>query len=86
MGYTIEQESIMLVVEGFFENGVFVPHKPLVDVQGRQSATLTITENEEKERQERITAWRQFGEVILNSDEVLEGEPERFRFRSFEEA
>jgi hypothetical protein len=75
----------MLVVEGFFENGVFVPHKPLVDVKGRQNATLTITENEEKERQERITAWRQFGEAILNSDEVLEGEPERFRFRPFEE-
>jgi len=75
----------MLVVEGFFENGVFVPDKPLVDVKGRQNATLTITENKEKEQQERITAWRQFGEAILNSDEVLEGEPERFRFRPFEE-
>jgi hypothetical protein len=75
----------MLVVEGFFENGVFVPDKPLVDVKGRQNATLTISENEEKERQERITAWRQFGEAVLNSDEVLEGEPERFRFRPFEE-
>ncbi|MCL1930354.1 MAG: hypothetical protein FWF55_00940 [Treponema sp.] len=75
----------MLVVEGFFENGVFVPDIPLVDVKGRQNATLTITENEEKERQERITAWRQFGEAVLNSDEVLEGEPERFRFRPFEE-
>jgi len=75
----------MLVVEGFFENGVFVPQKPLVDVKGRLNATLTITENDEKERQERITAWRQFGEAVLNSDEVLEGEPERFRFRPFEE-
>jgi len=75
----------MLVVEGFFENGVFVPRKPLVDVKGRLNATLTITEDEEKERQERITAWRQFGEAVLNSDEVLEGEPERFRFRSLEE-
>ena len=72
----------MLVVEGFFENGVFVPQKPLVDVKGRLNATLTITEDEEKERQEQITAWRQFGEAVLNSDEVLEGEPERFRFRS----
>ena len=39
--------------------------------------------DEEKECQERITAWRQFGETILNSDEVLEGEPERFRFRPY---
>jgi len=74
----------MLVVDGFFENGIFVPQKPLVDVKGRLNATLTITENEEKEQQERITAWRQFGEAVLNSDEVLEGEPERFRFRVFE--
>ena len=70
----------MLVVEGFFENGVFIPQKPLVDVKGRLNATLTIAEDEEKERLERITAWRQFGEAVLNSDEVLEGEPERFRF------
>jgi len=75
----------MLVVEGFFENGVFTPQKPLVDVKGRQNAVLTITGNEEKERQERIIAWRQFGEAILSSGEVLEGEPERFRFRPFEE-
>jgi len=76
----------MLVVDGFFENGVFTPQKPLVDVHGRQKATLTINENEDKERQERVIAWRQFGEAILNSSEVLEGEPERFRFRPFEEA
>ena len=74
----------MLVVEGFFENGVFIPQKPLIDIKGRLNATLTITEDEEKERQERVTAWRQFGEAVLNSDEVLEGEPERFRFRTIE--
>jgi hypothetical protein len=75
----------MLVVEGFLENGVFIPSKPLIDIKGRQYATLTIAENEEKERQERITAWRQFGEAIINSDEKLEGEPERLRFRIIEE-
>ncbi|MCL2270144.1 MAG: hypothetical protein FWC24_02260 [Treponema sp.] len=76
----------MLVVEGFLENGVFIPNKPLTDVKGRQYATLTITENEEKERQEQITAWRQFGEAVLTSNEKLEGEPERFHFRTIEEA
>jgi len=75
----------MLIIEGFLENGVFVPSKPIVEVKGRQNATLTITENEEKNRQEQVTAWRQFGEAVLNSDEVLEGEPERFRFRSLQE-
>jgi hypothetical protein len=71
----------MLVIQGFFENGVFVPNQPLTGIKGRQNATLTINEDEENERQERIMAWRQFGEAVLSSDEVLEGEPERFQFR-----
>ncbi|MCL2722572.1 MAG: hypothetical protein FWD47_14675 [Treponema sp.] len=75
----------MLIVDGFLENGVFIPNKPLVNIKGRQNATLTITENEENEKQERINAWRQFGEAVLNSDEILEGEPERLRFKSLEE-
>ena len=34
----------MLVVNGFFENGVFVPEKPLaaITVKGRQRAVLNI--------------------------------------------
>ena len=71
----------MLIVEGFLENGVFIPNKPLVNVIGRQNATLTITADEEKERQERIIAWQQFGEAVLNNNEELEGEPERLKFR-----
>ena len=74
----------MLIVEGFLENGVFIPKKPLVDVTGRLNATLTITEYEEKEQQEQITAWQQFGEAVLSSNEVLVGEPERFQFRDIE--
>ena len=70
----------MLIVEGFLENGVFIPNKPIVDVTGRQSATLTVTANEEKERQERIKAWQQFGEAVINCNEELEGEPERICF------
>jgi hypothetical protein len=72
----------MLVIQGFCENGVFVPNQPLPGINGRQNATLTINENGEDERQEQIQAWKQFGEAVLNSDEVLEGEPERFKFRS----
>jgi len=76
----------MLVVEGFLENGVFTPNKPLADVKGRKYATLTVTENEEKERQERMTAWQQFGEAVINSGEELAGNPERFQFRTLQEA
>jgi len=69
----------MLVVDGIFENGVFVPNKPLLEIKGRQNATLTISTNEETDRQERIMAWKQFGEAIINSDEKLEGEPDALR-------
>ena len=40
----------MLIVEGFFENGVFVPEKPLTNITGRQRAVLNIdTESETDE-------------------------------------
>ena len=74
----------MLIVDGFLENGVFIPNKPLVDVKGRQSATLTVSINDETDHQEQILAWKRFGEVILNNDEVLEGNPERIKFRDIE--
>ena len=76
----------MLVVNGFLENGVFIPSKPLFNIKGRQNATLTITLNEEIEQQERIIAWRQFGEAVINSNEELDGEPERLKLRNLEEA
>ena len=75
----------MLVVDGFLENGVFIPSRPLFNIKGRQSATLTVTLNEETERQERIIAWRQFGEAVINSSEELEGYPERLKFKNLEE-
>ena len=36
----------MLIIDGFLENGVFIPNKPIVDVKGRQSATLTVSTND----------------------------------------
>ncbi|MCL2411735.1 MAG: hypothetical protein FWC97_08845 [Treponema sp.] len=75
----------MLVVEGFFENGVFVPEKPLTNIKGRQKATLSIEETDKDIRQKQLNAWREFSRVIRASDEVLEGEPARIRFRTPEE-
>jgi len=37
----------MLIIDGFLENGVFIPNKPIVDVKGRQSATLTVSTNKD---------------------------------------
>ena len=75
----------MLVIEGFVENGVFFPNKPLAHINGRQKAVLTIAEDEEKERQEQINAWREFSRAIRSSGEILEGEPEKIRFKTPDE-
>ena len=41
----------MLVINGFFENGVFVPEKPLADIKGKQKAVLRIEYEDEKQEQ-----------------------------------
>ncbi|MDR2730115.1 MAG: hypothetical protein LBB81_04375 [Treponema sp.] len=75
----------MLVVNGFFENGVFVPEKPLANIKSRQSAVLNIDETSRNEKQERLGAWQEFNRVIRTSNKPLEGEPQRIRFRTPEE-
>jgi len=75
----------VLVVEGFLENGVFVPEKPLAEIKGRQKAILRIGEADKSDEQDRLNAWQEFSQGIRTSNETLEGEPERIRFRSSEE-
>ena len=76
----------MLVIQGFFENGVFTPSKPVYSVKGRQEATLTIQEPEEhREKQERIKIWNEILEDLENCKEELEGEPERIHLKTPEE-
>jgi predicted DNA-binding antitoxin AbrB/MazE fold protein len=75
----------MLVVNGFFENGVFIPEKPLADIKGRQRAVLNIDETDRNEKQDRLSAWQEFSRVIRTNNELLEGEPQRIRFRTPEE-
>ena len=75
----------MLVVNGFFENGVFVPEKPLANIKGRQRAVLNIDETDKNEKQERLSAWQEFSHVIRTNNEPLEGEPQRIRFKTPEE-
>jgi hypothetical protein len=75
----------MLVVNGFFENGVFVPEKPLSNIKGRQKAVLNIEETSNDDKQNRLKAWQEFSHAIRTSDEILEGEPQRIRFRTLQE-
>jgi hypothetical protein len=72
----------MLIVNGFLENGVFVPETTLFNIKGRQKAVLNIEESVENERQKRIEAWREFSMSIKASNEKLEGEPLRLRFKT----
>jgi predicted nucleic acid-binding protein len=71
----------MLVIDGFFENGVFIPEKPLANITGRQRAVLNIDDTSIDEKHEHQKAWQEFSQAIRASDEVLEGEPERLRFK-----
>ena len=73
----------MLVVNGFYENGMFIPEKPLSGIEGRQKAVLRIDYDEGK--QARADAWKEFSKTIRASNEVLEGEPERSSFKTPEE-
>lgn len=76
----------MLVVQGFFENGVFTPNEPVMSVKGRQEATLTIKEHSEKrERQKQKNQWTDIIKALQTCDEELKGEPEKVHFKTPEE-
>jgi len=75
----------MLVINGIFENGVFVPEKPLVNIKGRQRAILNIDETDKDEKQEHLNAWREFSRIIKTCNETLEGEPQRIRLKTPQE-
>jgi len=44
----------MLVVDGFFENGVFTPDKPLTAIAGKQKAVLNIYNTDETAEEKHI--------------------------------
>jgi len=77
----------MLILDGFYENGIFTPRSSAVSLTGRLEATLTIKENNTaQEQKERIKKWEEINKMLLESkDEVLEGEPKRIHLRTPEE-
>jgi predicted DNA-binding antitoxin AbrB/MazE fold protein len=50
----------MLVIDGFFENGVFTPQKPLVAITGRQKAVLNIYDADETAEEKRAKMQKAF--------------------------
>ena len=72
----------MLVIHGFFENGVFIPNDPVVGLKGRQEATLTVQECTIKKQTD---IWIEIIKDLKNCDEELTGEPERVHLKMPEE-
>jgi len=50
----------MLVVDGFFENGVFVPETPITTIKGRQRAVLNIDNADEASEEKRAKGQEAF--------------------------
>ena len=50
----------MLVVDGFFENGVFIPEKPIIAVKGRKRAVLNIDSADETSEEKRAKGQEAF--------------------------
>jgi hypothetical protein len=78
---------MLLTVEGYFEAGRFIADTPIQIPERRKTIITVLDEKVDKENgQERYIAyWNKIIEDIQNSDEVLEGEPERIRFKTPEE-
>ncbi|MDR1302689.1 MAG: hypothetical protein LBK43_09520 [Treponema sp.] len=78
---------MLLAVEGYFEAGRFITDTPVHIPEGRRTIVTVLDEvvNKDKERENYVAYWNKIIEDIQNSDEVLEGEPERIRFKTPEE-
>jgi hypothetical protein len=78
---------MLLTVEGYFEAGHFITDTPIRIPEGRKIIVTVLDEtiNKDKERKVYKKLWDEIIDEIENSSEVLEGEPERLRFRTPEE-
>jgi hypothetical protein len=78
---------MLLTVEGYFEAGRFITDTPVHIPEGKKTIVTVLDEevNKDKERKAYKKLWDEIIDEIENSGEVLEGEPERLRFRSPEE-
>jgi len=78
---------MLLSIEGYFEAGRFIADTP-VSIPERKKTIVTILDeavNKDSEQQTYKKLWDEIIDEIENSNEVLEGEPERLRFRTPEE-
>jgi hypothetical protein len=78
---------MLLVVEGYFEEGRFITDTPVHIPEGRKTIVTVLDEavNKDNKRENYVAYWNKIIEDIQNSDEALEGEPERVHFKTPEE-
>jgi hypothetical protein len=80
---------MLLTFQGYFEAGQFVADTPVHIPEGKKTIVTVLDEvvNREAEREAYKKRWNKIIDEIENSDEVLEGEPERFTrlFKTSEE-
>jgi hypothetical protein len=78
---------MLLTVQGYFRSGRFIADIPIKIPEGRKTIMIVLDEkiDTENERKNYIAYWNKIIEDIQNSDEALEGEPERIRFKTPEE-
>jgi len=77
---------MLLVLEGYFERGRFITDTPYIP-EGKKTIVTVLDEAVDKDKEQKAyqKLWDEIIDEIENSDEVLEGEPERLRFRTPEE-
>jgi len=70
---------MMLTVQGYFDSGRFIADSPIQIPDMKKTIVMVLDEaiDKESERGNYITYWNKIIEDIQNSDEVLDGEPER---------
>ncbi|MDR2095366.1 MAG: hypothetical protein LBP76_07585 [Treponema sp.] len=75
---------MLLAVQGYFEAGRFITDAPIQIPEGRKTIITVLDEkiDTEKEKEQYIAYWNNIIEDIKNSDELLEGEPDRMRFKT----
>jgi hypothetical protein len=78
---------MLLAIEGYFEAGRFIADTPVYIPEGKKTIVTILDEavNKDQEQKAYKKLWDEIIDEIENSDEALEGEPERLRFRTPEE-
>ena len=77
---------MLLTLEGYFEAGRFITNTPYIP-EGKKTIVTVLDETVDRDKEQKAyqTLWNEIIDEIETSSEVLEGEPERFRFRTPEE-